>query len=286
MILVTGAAGHLGSAVIDNLLKKVPASQIVAFVRSEEKAAKFKNLGVNVRIGDYNDIASIDNAVKGVEKVLLISSLSHERLKEHSNVIDAAKRAGVKHIAYTGVTMKDVETSPLKPLMISHFQTEDYIKASGLTYTFLRNNLYAEVIPFYLGEQVLSTGIHFPAGNGKVPYAFRPDLAEATANVLAGQGHENKTYQLTGSELVSFADVARILSELSGKQITYTDVDPVPYEKHLKEIGVPDMYIAINTGFAASIKLGEYEVVTNDLEKLLGRKPTAVSVYLQAHYIR
>lgn len=286
MILITGAAGHLGSAVIDSLLKTTSPSNLVAFVRSEEKAARYKSLGVNTRIGDYNDPASIDHAMTGVEKVLLISSLSPDRLKEHSNVVDAAKKAGVQQIVYTGVTMKNANTSPMKVLMDSHFQTEDYIRASGLTYTFLRNNLYAEVIPFYIGEQVLSTGIHFPAGNGKVPYAFRPDLAEAAAVVLTNKGHENKTYQLTGDQLVSFADIAKILAEASGKPITYTDVDPIAFEKHLKEIGVPDMYIQINAGFAAAIKQGDFEIVSNDLEHLLGRKPTNVNVYLKSHYIK
>jgi NAD(P)H dehydrogenase (quinone) len=286
MILITGAAGHLGSAVIESLLKKIPASQVVAFVRSEEKAARYKNLGIHIRIGDYNDSASIDNAMKGVEKVLLISSLSLERLKEHTNVIDAAKRAGVKHIAYTGVTMKDVNHSPLKVLMISHFQTEDHIRASGLSYTFLRNNLYAEVIPFQAGEELLTTGIRFPAGNGKVPYAFRTDLAEAAAVVLANKGHENKTYQLTGSQLVSFTDIAQFLSEASGKQVTYTDIQPEAFEKHLQEIGVPDLYIKIRVAFAAAIKQGEFEIVSDDLENLLGRKPTNVNVYLKSHFIK
>ncbi|MBP1651561.1 MAG: family oxidoreductase [Bacteroidetes bacterium] len=286
MILITGAAGNLGSAIIDSMLKKVPANQIAAFVRSEQKAEQLKKLGLNIRIGDYNDVASLDNAMKGIDKVLLISGLSLERLKEHTNVVDAAKKAGVKQIVYTGVTMKDAATSPLKVLMESHFQTEDYIRASGITYTFLRNTLYAEVIPFYIGDQALNTGIHYPAGAGKVPYVYRPDLADAAAVVITNKGHENRTYQLTGDHLYSFADVADMLSEVSGKHIGYTDVDPVAFEKHMKEIGVPEVGIMISTGFAAAIKQGDFEVVTGDLEKLLGRKPTPVKQYLKAHYVR
>ena len=282
MILITGAAGNLGSAIINSLLKKVPANQLAAFVRSEQKADQLKQLGLNIRIGDYNDIPSLDNAMKGIEKVILISGMSLERLKEHANVVDAAKRAGVKQIAYTGVTMKDAAVSPLKVLMESHFQTEDYIRASGISYTFLRNTLYAEVIPFYIGDQALNTGIHFPAGAGKVPYVYRPDLADAAAVVMTNKGHEN---QLTGDQLYSFADVAGLLSEVSGKHIAYTDADPVAFEKHMKEIGVPEIGIMISTGFAAAIKQGDFEVVTTDLERILGRKPTPIKQYLKAHYV-
>ena len=286
MILITGANGHLGSAVIDSLLKKVPANQIAALVRDENKADHLKKLGINIRVGEYNNVPSLDTALKGIEKVLLISGLSMERLKEHSNVVDAAKRAGVKQIVYTGVTMKDADSSPLKLLMSSHFQTEDYIKASSLTYTLLRNSLYAEVIPGFIGDQALNTGISFPAGQGKVPFVYRPDLAEAAAIVLTGKGHENKTYELTGDQLYSLQDVANMLAEVSGKQIAYIDPDPTAFANHLKQIGVPEIGIIISTGFAAAIKQGDFEVVFDDLEKLLGRKPTPVIQYLKAHYIK
>lgn len=284
MILVTGASGHLGAAVVANLLKRVPASEIVALVRDENKSAALRQQGVNIQIGDYNDIASLDNAMKGVTKVLLISSTTLTRLGEHSNVVDAAKRANVEQIAYTGVTMKGLESSPLKTLMISHFQTEDYIKASGLPYTFLRNTLYADMLPFYIGEQVLNTNIIFPAGNGKVPFALREDMAEAAARVLTEPGHLNKTYHLTGNTLYSFHDIAKTLSDLSGKEITYTDIDPAAYQDRLKQAGAPEMWIQVGASFAASIKNGEFELVYDDLSGLLGREPGPVADILREKY--
>src|SRR5690606_1690766 len=134
-----------------------------------------------------------------------------------------------RSIVYTGVSLKDVNTSAIKILMESHFQTEDYIKDSGLAYTFLRNTLYTDVIPMHVGEKVFETGILLPAGNGKVPYALRREMGEAAAKVLLQNGHENRTYEITGSELYSYTDVAQTLSELSGKSIAYTDVDATAF---------------------------------------------------------
>lgn len=285
MILVTGATGHLGNAVINSLLNKVPADQIVALVRDEAKASALKEQGVTIRVGDYSDIPALDQALAGIDTVLLVSGLSMDRLTEHKNVVDAAKRAGVTHIAYTSVTMNNVETSPIGFLMGSHFATEEYIRESGLNYTFLRNGLYAEVIPMYIGEQALDTGIFFPAGQGKIPYALRPELAEAAAIVLSETGHENKIYQLTGSESLSFDDIAQELSSLSGKSVTYTDVDPTAFENQLKQAGVPEFMISFSQSFAAAIKNGDFDQPYNDLETLLGRKLTPVSDYLKAHYI-
>src|SRR5690606_11792661 len=268
MILITGATGHLGTATIENLLKNTPVNKIVAFARDENKAQQLKERGIEIRLGNFEDTASLDKAMQGIEKVLLISTIDHQRYQQHKNVVDAAKKAGVKHIAYTGVTLKNVNTSAVKFLMDSHFETEDYIKESGLNYTFLRNSLYAEVIPMYVGENVFEKGIYLPTANGKVAYALRREMGEAAANVLLQNGHENKTYQITGSELYSYQDVANELSSLSGKAINYTDADAATFPDKLKEHGVPELRILIASGFSADIKSGQYEIVSKDLEDL------------------
>lgn len=174
MILVTGATGHLGSATISHLLKNTTANNIVAFARDENKAKLVKEKSIEVRTGTYDDSASLDRAMQGVEKVLLISGTDPQyRLQQHKNVVDAAKKAGVKHITYTSIAMKDVETSAIKSFMKDFFLTEDYIKESRLTYTVLRNTLYIDGIPKFAGEKVFETGIYLPSGNGKVPYTLR-----------------------------------------------------------------------------------------------------------------
>lgn len=284
MILVTGATGHLGTATITQLLANTPPNNIVAFARDEGKTQHLKQKGIEVRFGNFEDTASLDTAMQGIEKVLLISTIDHHRYQQHQNVVNAAKKANVKHIAYTGVTLKDANTSAVKLLMDSHFQTEDYIKASGLAYTFLRNSLYADVIPMYVGEKVFDTGIYLPAGNGKVAYALRKEMGEAAANILLQNGHENKTYQITGSKLYSYQDVANELSLLSGKTVNYTDADATIFSNKLKEYGVPETSIIIALGFSADIKNGQYEIVSKDLEKLLGREPKSLKDSLKEIY--
>lgn len=284
MILVTGATGHLGSAVIDNLLRTVPAGQIAALVRNEAKATPLKEKGVNIRIGHYDDAASIQQAVQGVDSVLLISGLDAHRLQQHITVIDAARQAGVKHIAYTSVSFKDVDSSVIKDFMSGHFKTEDHIKASGLNYTIFRNTLYIDALPNFVGKQVFENGIFLPAGEGKTPFALRSEMAEAIANSLLLDSKEKKTYNLTASAAYSFAEIAATLSELSGKTISYTSPDVDTFKQLLKDHGVPEIGILIAAGFASDIRNNQYDVVYNDLETLLDRKPTGLKDALKIFY--
>src|SRR5258705_9881877 len=239
MILVTGATGNLGSAAVSHLLKNTGANKIVAFARDEKKSNHLKGKGIEVRIGTYDDISSLDLAMKGIEKVLLISSNGPNRLQQHKNVVDAAKKAGIKHITFTSIALKDMKTAAIRPLMEDLYQAEDYIKESGLIYTVLRNTLYTGATPLFAGEKVIKTGIHLPTGNGKVPFALRREMGEAAANVLLQNGHENQTYEITAGEMYSYEDVADALSALTGKIVTYTDADPVTFPAKLKEFGLP-----------------------------------------------
>jgi NAD(P)H dehydrogenase (quinone) len=285
MILVTGATGQLGQIVIEKLSEKIPTNQIAALVRDIAKAEHLTSKGIDVRLGDYHSADSLLAAFQGVEKLLLISSNDfNDRLGQHKNAIDAAVKAGVKHVFYTGVTMNEINTSPLKPLLEEHYLTEDYLKASGLSYTFLQNSLYAEVIPMFLGENVLETGVFFPAGDGKVAFAVRQDLGEATANILVSGGHENQTYHLTGSETTSFDEVAAILSELSGKEVPYINPENAVFEGALKQFGLPEPIIQLSVLFAAGIKNNDFNKTYDSLEKFLGRKPTDLKTYLKGAY--
>lgn len=284
MILVTGGTGHLGSATIEHLLKNTSANNIVVFARDENKAKHLIEKGIEVRIGTFDDVTSIDKAMQGIDKVLLISTIDHHRFQQHQNVVEAAKKAGVKHILYTSVSLRDVNTSAIKTLMESHYQTEDYIKTSGLKYTLLRNTLYTDVIPFYIGEKVLDTGVFLPAGDGKVAYALRREMGEAAANVLLQDGNENKTYEITGSELYSYEDVAKALSELSGIDLAYTDIEPAIFSEQLKQVGTPEFVGSLIIGFATDIKNHQFEIVSKDLENLLGREPATLKEALKEVY--
>lgn len=285
MILVTGASGHLGNLVVENLLTRIPANEIAVLVRNEEKAKELKEKGVHIRIGDYHNPDLLATAFKDVKKVVLISSNDfNDRIGQHKNVIDASKKAGVKHIIYTGVSMNDIETSPLKPFLADHYETEAYIKKNGFTYTMLQHSLYAQVIPMFLGEQVVETGVFFPAGEGKVAFASREDLAEAIANVAVSDEHNNKTYKMTNTETYSFSDVAKLLTELSGKEVAYVDPTPEIFEETLIGFELPEAIIQMSLGFAAGIKNNDFDTTYPHLENILGRKPQTLKDYLRSVY--
>ena len=285
MILVTGATGHLGGSIIQHLLKKIPADQIIALVRDEAKAATLKAAGVIIRVGDYHDAASLAAAFADVDKAVLISSNDlNGRFGQHKNVIDAAKAAGVGHLSYTGVSLQHLDTPASSGLLKDHFETEDYLKDSGIAFTLMRHNLYAEMIPFYIGKQMLEKGIVFPGGDGRVPFALRDEMGEANASVLISEGHENKVYNIANDTAWSFLDVADILSELAGKTITYTNIDPGSYIASLRAAGLPEHVVQIVAGFSTAMREGDFDLPSGELKDLLGRKPTDLKVYLRQAY--
>lgn len=286
MILITGASGNLGKVVLENLLKQVSADGISVLVRNPVKAASLEKKGIKAQIGDYSNKASVVKALQGAEKLLLISSSGADALQEHKNVIDAAVESGVSHIYYTGGALnRNIKESLLGPLADSYITTEDYIMASGLKYTVFQNGLYSETIPYFIGEQVLETGIYFPAGDGKASFAKRDEMGEAIANVMAEEGHENKIYITTAVPSYSFSEIAEMITELSGKEITYQSPEPQEFENQLKEFGLQDEDIYYSQILAAIIKNEEYNIAVSDLENLLGRKPTDLKTYLKETFL-
>jgi NAD(P)H dehydrogenase (quinone) len=276
MILVTGATGQLGGIVIRSLLDKTSADQVAALVRDESKAAELKAQGVSIRIGDYDNTAALEKAMQGIDKVLLIAGTNEERrVQQHQNVVDAAKKSGVRCIAYTSRALKHRSTLT-NTLMEGHFQTEDYITQSGLNYTLFRNILYMDTVPLYVGEEGVDNGFSLPAGQGKVAYALRSDLGEAMATALLSGECSSSIYTLTNTESYSFSDVAAVLTELSGKTVKYTPIETSAFEERLKERGVPEMMVRRMAGFLTDIKNGQEDWVRPDLEHLLGRKPTSL----------
>ena len=285
MILVTGATGQLGSQIVENLLKKISPTEIAVLVRDEEKAKELKEKGVQIRVGDYTNPASLVGTFKDVNKLILISSNDfNDRFGQHKNVIDAAKQAGVKHILYTSMSMNDIETSPLKGFLEDHYQAEAYIKQNGFTYTMLQHSLYLDVIPMFIGEQVLDTGVFFPAGEGRVAYASRTDLAEAISKIALSDAFDNQSLPLTNVENYSYADVAKILTELSGKEVAYVSPTPEIFADTLKGFGLPEPIIQMSLGFAAGIKNNDFDKTFPNLETILGRKPQTLKDFLKSVY--
>jgi NAD(P)H dehydrogenase (quinone) len=287
MILVTGATGGLGSATIDFLLEKTAPANIAALVRNPEKAADLRAKGIEIRVGDYNDTASLVAAFTGVDKLYFVSGSDvATRTAQHQNVVQAAQQAGVGHIVYSSFDRKTEDgTSPIAFVADSHLKTEQWIRESGIPYTVMQHGLYTDLLPMFLGEQVLETGVVYqPSGNGKAAFTLRSDMAKAGAEVLTTEGHAGKVYKIVADEAVSYADVAAYLSEITGKSIQHVSPTADEYVQTLTGAGVPADYAGFFAAFALGIAAGEFENTQSDLAQLIGQQPTSVRAFLAQVY--
>jgi NAD(P)H dehydrogenase (quinone) len=280
-IVVTAATGHLGQLVIDELLQRVPADQIVAVARNAEKAAGLADRGVEIRIADYNDPAALATAFGAGDTVLLISGLEANRRAQHQSVIDAAKAAGVARIAYTSVLGgPDADFD----LAADHIATEQAILDSGLPYTFLRNGWYHEVYTDQIAVQ-LEHGVIGSAGDGRIASASRRDYAAAAAVVLTGAGHEKTAYELNGDTAWTLTEYAAELSKQSGKDVAYNNVPAETHVGVLTGAGFPEPLAQIFVGVDNAIERGLLAGRGSDLSRLIGRPTTpladAIAVALQ-----
>jgi NAD(P)H dehydrogenase (quinone) len=277
MILVTGATGGLGKATINALSGIVPVNEIVGLARDLTKAAELTDKGIEVRQGDYLDYDSLLDAFKGIDKVVLISApVFTHRETQHRNVINAAKATGVKYIIYTGIQTNPGSNWVVPMVTESDADTMQALKASGITYTYVRNTIYADVLGFLLGADVLEAGVSFPSGEGRLAYATRRDLGEGLARLVTAGGYDNQEITFSNSESWSSADIATILSEVSGKTVPFLNSNKADYVAHQQELGIPAMYADFASDWAAATKAGEFEQPDPTLEKLLGRKPTSI----------
>lgn len=287
-ILVTGASGHIGKLILQNLLKrKVPASKLAALVRDPSKATDLAALGIEIHQGDYMDSPSLLKAFEGVEKVQLTSTRAFtDRKTAHANVIDAAVKSGIKHIAYMPIARKEHSDFVMKEVTNEDIFTEKKILASGLKYTFLKHPPYLNTVPPCIGMNALDNGIRVPDGNGKTAAATREDLAEAHAAVLSQAGHENKSYILTGDPAVSLSEMAAILSKSSGKKVPLVTVSDQEYIEIGIASGFPAFAAPFMLGWVKGFNRGEWDNVTGDLERLIGHKPTTTEEYFRSVYLK
>ncbi|HED5922228.1 TPA: NAD(P)H:quinone oxidoreductase [Escherichia coli] len=275
MIAITGATGQLGHYVIESLMKTVPASQIVAIVRNPAKAQVLTAQGITVRQADYGDEAALTSALQGVEKLLLISSSEvGQRAPQHRNVINAAKAADVKFIAYTSLLHAD--SSPLG-LADEHIETEKMLADSGIVYTLLRNGWYTEN---YLASApaALVHGVFIgAAGDGKIASATRADYAVAAARVISEAGHEGKVYELAGDSAWTLTQLAAELTKQSGKPITYQNLSEADFAAALKSVGLPDGLADMLADSDVGASKGGLFDDSKTLSKLIGRPTTTLA---------
>ncbi|MGP3594026.1 SDR family oxidoreductase [Vagococcus sp. WN89Y] len=280
MIALTGATGQLGQFVVAELLKRVAANQIIAIVRNPAKAESLSKQGVLVRQADYNDQAALAQALKGVDKLLLISSSEvGQRTAQHRNIISAAKEAGVKYIAYTSLLHAD--TSPLG-LHVEHVATEKMLAESAIPYTLLRNGWYSEN---YLASvpPALAHGVFIgAAGEGKIASATRADYAAAAARVLIEEGHAGKIYELAGDTSWTLSELAALLSHASGKQVVYQNLSQAEFAAALKSAGLPDDLAELLADSDAGAAKGGLFDDSATLSKLIGRPTTTIQQSINA----
>ncbi|ELV2794233.1 SDR family oxidoreductase [Enterobacter ludwigii] len=280
MIAITGATGQLGQLVIEQLLNTVPANQIVAIVRNPAKAEALSQQGITVRQGDYADESTMTSALKGVDKLLLISSSEvGQRATQHQNVINAAKAAGVKFIAYTSLLHAD--KSPLG-LHVEHVATEKALAESGIPYALLRNGWYTEN---YLASAppALEHGVFIgAAGEGKIASATRADYAAAAAKVISGDGHAGNVYELAGDHAWTLSELAAELSKQSGKNVAYQNMSEADFAAALKGVGLPAGLAEMLADSDVGASKGGLFDDSHTLSKLIGRPTTPLSESIKA----
>lgn len=271
-ILVTAANGQLGRLTIDALVKQVPASQIVAGMRDPAKGADLAAKGITVVAANYSKPETLDAALKGIDRVLLISSNElGQRVPQHRNVIEAAKRAGVKLIAYTSVLGAD--TSKLS-VAVEHLPTEELIRASGIPFVLLRNGWYTENYTASIPAALAHNALISSAGDGRIASASRADYAAAAATVLAGEGHAGKVYELAGDEAFTLEQFAAEIMQQSGKTVAYVRLPETDFKAALLGAGLPaDLAELIATSDTAAADGALFDD-SRTLGKLIGRQTT------------
>ncbi|MBT9552765.1 MAG: SDR family oxidoreductase [Hydrogenophaga sp.] len=280
MIAITGATGQLGRLVIQNLLKTVPAAQIVAAVRSPEKAADLAALGVQVRQADYAQPATLEAAFQGVDKLLLISSSEvGQRAPQHAAVIAAAQKAGVKLLAYTSILRAD--SSPLG-LAAEHKETEAMLRASGLPHVLLRNGWYTENYTASVPAALQYGAVMGSAKDGRIASAARADYAAAAAAVLTKDGQAGQVYELAGDTAYTLSELAAEIALQSGKPVVYNDLPEAAYAAALVQVGLPEGFAALLADSDVGASKGGLFDDGRQLSQLIGRPTTPLAEVVKA----
>ena len=268
-IAITGATGQLGRIVIHKLKEKIAAGNIIALVRSSRKAA---DLGVEAREADYDQPASLYSALQGIDTLVLISgSEIGKRVVQHKNVIEAAKKTGVKRIVYTSLLHADRTSFGIAA---EHVATESLLKDAGISFTVLRNGWYTENYAASVAGGLGAGTFIGSADNGKISSAPRKDYAEAVIAVVTTEGHHGKVYELAGDEAFTLSDLAEEVSKQTGKDISYTNLPSEQYEASLAKAGLPEGITQMLAGIDVSTSKGDLFDDSRQLSKLIGRSTT------------
>lgn len=275
-IIVTGATGHLGRLVVADLLRIAPTAHVIGIVRNAVAAKDLADRGVELRTANYDDPASIAAALTGADKVLLISSSEvGRRVPQHRNVIDAAKAAGVKLLAYTSILHAD--KSPMA-LAVEHRETEALIRSSGVPFVFLRNGWYTENYTGNVAAAIQHKAVLGAARDGRISSAARADFAAAAAAVLASRENQaGKVYELAGDTAFTLTEYAAEIARQSGKPVAYKDLSEADYKAALQAIGLLEVFAELYAESDAKAANGSLYDESRQLSRLIGRPTTAMA---------
>ncbi|HUA17762.1 MAG TPA: SDR family oxidoreductase [Bryobacteraceae bacterium] len=283
-LFVSGASGHLGRRVVELLIQQVGATRVIAGTRTPEKLADLAQQGVQVRKADFEDPQGLEKALAGADRALIISSDAIDRpgrrIAQHRAAVAAAVKAGVQHAVYT--SMPNPETSPVV-FAPDHLGTEQALAASGLGYTILRNCWYTEFLIPALAAAVASGKLIAAAGQGGAPYVTREDCARAAAAALASSDTSNHTWNITGPAVVTFAELAKLASELTGRPVEYAAASPEERTQQLIALGTPEPIAKMLVSSQIAIAQGKMGTATAAVQELTGRAPMSVAHFLSAH---
>jgi NAD(P)H dehydrogenase (quinone) len=275
-IAITGASGQLGRRIVELLLERVEPGRVLALTRTPDKLADLAAKGVRVAVGDFAQPEALAETLTGVDRLLLISTdvVGDIRVQLHKNAVDAAARAAVRHITYTSAI--NPHTSPLAFLR-EHGATEDAIQASGLPYAFLRNNFYTEVL-LRNGPQAIATGeLRAAAGDGAVGWVAREDCARTAVAVLTTPGHDHMIYEVTGPAALTYHDIARELSTVSGRPVRYIPLAVEEAHQGLLAAGLPAPVVEVVVSIDQAVAQGALNVVSSAVRDLTGEAPASVA---------
>ena len=280
-IAITGAAGHLGRHVIESLLARgVAAQDLVAIVRTASKAEDLTARGITVAEAPYEDVAALTEALQGVDRLVLVSgSEVGKRAAQHTNVLEAAKAAGVAFIAYTSLVNADSSELSLAP---EHRETEALLASSGIDHVLLRNGWYWENFASNVDAARATGHVFGAAGEGRVNGAARRDYAEAAALVVTTDGHAGKTYELGGQPSLTYPEIAQAVGTVIGAEVSYVNQSVEEYQQTLEGAGLPAEVARMIAGWDVAIAGGALETASTDLEDLIGRPATSLAEALAA----
>jgi NAD(P)H dehydrogenase (quinone) len=284
MLLVSGANGNLARAVIANLLEMVEPAQVAVFTRTPDTpyAAGLRQRGVDVRHGDFDAPETLPGAFAGVRRALLISTYADNdvRLGQNRAAIDAARAAGVEHLAYTSFLAAGPDALAEHSQLV-HYPTEQALAASGLAYTVLRHALYAEILVGDLDETLASGVLRRCGGAAACTYIARGDLGRSAATILAGEGHENRIYNETMAQAYTGDEVAAAIARCFGTPVRYEPVPAADWPAYMiSRWGVPEVAARSTVGTMRAIEAGQFDLVTDDYRHITGRLPQSLDEFL------